>query len=170
MGGLATAAHDFIGVQRLWRLPHGPLRVVITGGSSGVGKALAREFLRYGCLLCACDNSIKGLTCKEQVGAFLLCALNSETICALVCRFLTKPAPTLTPSPPGRCGDRVMVTSRTAQGAQAAMQQLREEVGPDANITGTSVEEPFCCLVLGQPTNLPRTNLLIVGCCMGSGH
>lgn len=48
LGGLATAAHDFIGVQRLWRSPPAPLRVLITGGSSGVGKALAREFLRQG--------------------------------------------------------------------------------------------------------------------------
>lgn len=33
---------------RLWRCPHRPLTVVITGGSKGLGKALAREFLLQG--------------------------------------------------------------------------------------------------------------------------
>lgn len=33
------------GVARLWRAPRAPLNVVVTGGRSGLGKALAREFL-----------------------------------------------------------------------------------------------------------------------------
>lgn len=36
---------------RWWRAPTAPLRVVITGSSKGIGKALAREFLRCSLLL-----------------------------------------------------------------------------------------------------------------------
>lgn len=32
--------------MRLWRAPKAPQRVVITGSTKGIGKALAREFLR----------------------------------------------------------------------------------------------------------------------------
>lgn len=45
LGGLAAAAHH-AAVRHVWRLPARPLRVVITGGSCGIGKALAREFLK----------------------------------------------------------------------------------------------------------------------------
>jgi len=36
------------GIKHVWKEPKAPLRVVITGGSKGIGKALAREFLRRG--------------------------------------------------------------------------------------------------------------------------
>ena len=45
LGGLAAAAHH-AAVRHVWRQPARPLRVVITGGSCGIGKALAREFLK----------------------------------------------------------------------------------------------------------------------------
>ncbi|KAL4419490.1 hypothetical protein ABPG77_002276 [Micractinium sp. CCAP 211/92] len=83
LGCLASAA-GVVGVKRLWRAPKAPLRVVITGGSSGIGKALAREFLR--------------------------------------------------------CGDRVLVTSRSKGGAQRAAQQLRHETGPDVDVQGVACD------------------------------
>lgn len=46
LGGVYHAATLHIGERRLWRVPAAPLRVVITGGSAGIGKALAREFLK----------------------------------------------------------------------------------------------------------------------------
>ena len=44
---LFAALHRYCHV-RLWRPPQNPLNVVITGGSKGLGKALAREFLQHG--------------------------------------------------------------------------------------------------------------------------
>ena len=41
------AALNRAGMRRFWRAPDTQLNVVITGGGKGVGKALAREFLRY---------------------------------------------------------------------------------------------------------------------------
>lgn len=35
-----------------------------------------------------------------------------------------------------RCGDRVVVTSRSQEGAERAAEQLREEVGPAADVKG----------------------------------
>lgn len=46
--GILFAALNRYGVVRWWRAPTAPLRVVITGSSKGIGKALAREFLRVG--------------------------------------------------------------------------------------------------------------------------
>lgn len=43
---------------RWWRAPSAPLRVVITGSSKGIGKALAREFLR-------CCELLEGVTCEQ---------------------------------------------------------------------------------------------------------
>lgn len=42
------AALNRAGMRRFWRAPDTQLNVVITGGGKGVGKALAREFLRSG--------------------------------------------------------------------------------------------------------------------------
>lgn len=45
VGGL-YAGLNRMGVKRLWTAPTRPLNVVITGSTKGIGKALAREFLR----------------------------------------------------------------------------------------------------------------------------
>ena len=44
--GAAYAALNRMGMKRIWRAPHAPLNVVVTGGTKGLGKAMAREFLR----------------------------------------------------------------------------------------------------------------------------
>ena len=60
--------------------PTGPLCVVITGATRGIGKALAREFLR--------------------------------------------------------AGDKVFISARSMRGVREAAAQLREEVGPSADVSG----------------------------------
>ncbi|KAK9809547.1 hypothetical protein WJX73_000350 [Symbiochloris irregularis] len=46
--GTMFAVLNRFGMRRMWRAPAFPLNVVITGASRGLGKALAREFLRAG--------------------------------------------------------------------------------------------------------------------------
>ncbi|KAF8066402.1 NYC1 [Scenedesmus sp. PABB004] len=46
IGGVFAALNRYCSA-RLWRPPHAPLNVVITGGTKGLGKALAREFLAH---------------------------------------------------------------------------------------------------------------------------
>ena len=48
MVGAAFAALNRFGMKRIWRAPYGPLNVVVTGGTRGLGKAMAREFLKCG--------------------------------------------------------------------------------------------------------------------------
>ena len=45
VGGL-YAALNRAGMRKFWRSPTTQLNVVITGGGKGIGKAIAREFLR----------------------------------------------------------------------------------------------------------------------------
>lgn len=47
LGGVFAAAHRAATI-RIWKAPTAPLNVVITGGSRGIGRALAREFLASG--------------------------------------------------------------------------------------------------------------------------
>lgn len=46
--GSLFIALNVAGVRHAWRAPDTPLRVIVVGGTKGVGKALAREFLRCG--------------------------------------------------------------------------------------------------------------------------
>lgn len=45
--GIAFTVLNRFGRRRFWREPQGPLRVVITGSTRGIGKALARALLKY---------------------------------------------------------------------------------------------------------------------------
>lgn len=47
MGSLYAALNRY-GMKRAWKAPAAPLNVLITGSTKGLGKGLAREFLRYG--------------------------------------------------------------------------------------------------------------------------
>ena len=51
--GAAYAALNRLGMKRIWRAPYSPLNVVVTGGTRGLGKAMAREFLK-----CVLDTSL----------------------------------------------------------------------------------------------------------------
>jgi len=44
LGALFAALNRF-GMRRFWAAPRAPLNVVVTGGTRGIGKAVAREFL-----------------------------------------------------------------------------------------------------------------------------
>ena len=44
VGALFAALNRF-GMRRFWAAPRAPLNVVVTGGTRGIGKAVAREFL-----------------------------------------------------------------------------------------------------------------------------
>lgn len=46
--GVHFAILTRFGRANLWRVPRKPLHVVITGGTRGLGKALAREFVQNG--------------------------------------------------------------------------------------------------------------------------
>lgn len=59
LGGMYALLHDH-GVRHLWRPPAAPLRVVVTGGTRGIGKALCREFLRAGDHVVVTSRTLEG--------------------------------------------------------------------------------------------------------------
>lgn len=59
--GLGFAVFNAIAKRRLWSSPKKPLNVVITGSTRGIGKALAREFLKAGDKVFVTSSSSKGV-------------------------------------------------------------------------------------------------------------
>ncbi|CAL8463628.1 g3162 [Coccomyxa elongata] len=60
LGSLYAALNRF-GMKRFWRMPHAPLNVVVTGGTKGLGKAIAREFLRSGDRVMVSSRSVQAV-------------------------------------------------------------------------------------------------------------
>ncbi|KAK9917725.1 hypothetical protein WJX75_007567 [Coccomyxa subellipsoidea] len=72
LGSLYAALNRF-GMKRFWRTPHAPLNVVVTGGTKGIGKAIAREFLRSGDRVMVSSRSVQAVRramneLREEVG------------------------------------------------------------------------------------------------------
>ena len=61
--GAAYAALNRLGMKRIWRAPYSPLNVVVTGGTRGLGKAMAREFLK-----CGPDNNVPLISTSVSPG------------------------------------------------------------------------------------------------------
>jgi chlorophyll(ide) b reductase len=69
LGGTLGAAYVVLnkaGLHYTWRQPAATLSVVITGGTKGIGKALAREFLRAGDRVCIASRSLSDATAAAQ--------------------------------------------------------------------------------------------------------
>lgn len=139
LGCLASAA-GVVGARRLWRAPSAPLRVVITGGSSGIGKAMAREFLRRGERsapqrpMLGPAVGLRKAGCPAARVASKHGAQQGTALPSWPSRLQKRQERCWAPR--CRCGDRVLVTSRSEAGAQAAAQQLRQEVGPAVDVQG----------------------------------
>jgi len=63
--GALYAGLNRAGMRRFWRAPREPLCVVITGGTKGIGKALAREFLQCDMMLDLSSCSPCQIRCSE---------------------------------------------------------------------------------------------------------
>ena len=96
MLGTLYAGLNRAGMRRFWRAPHTPLCVVVTGGTKGIGKALAREFLQcVSCLLAAdASNSALALYFSQSMqrltAATVILALLGRAAAARLAGFLTR--------------------------------------------------------------------------------
>ena len=125
--GIAAAAAHHAAVRHVWRAPPEPLRVVVTGGSCGIGKALAREFLR--CLPAAVKSAVAlaEAGCSGAARRGSACLPPSRVPCCQGAPCISTPSPVMFPgcccSPQVRrlgCGDEPQRGGGTARGGAAA--------------------------------------------------
>ena len=137
--GAAYAALNRFGMRRIWRAPHAPLNVVVTGGTRGLGKAMAREFLRSESTPAACMTAI---LCKLHYCLRLPLAiiLHRSGFRSDMSWTLTMPCQLQHPCMHAcRCGDKVYISSRSMAGVRKAMTQLREEASFQCHRAGVTI-------------------------------
>ena len=141
VGGL-YAALNRAGMRKFWRSPTTQLNVVITGGGKGVGKAVAREFLRSANHhACHADYDLLHVS-KHHVR----CART----CFACCYLASVSCPTLQCAECMcfRSGDQVFITSRTAAGVQDVVTDMHAEVHSTVPYNSSAVLMVRSCMQL----------------------